>query len=79
MTLLQNVLIEVERYKRLKCEDSDEVYYHRLKSLQHEEDWVIKEKMTIANGFWRETIFLSNKVGAKNCSMIINIKLCILA
>lgn len=63
---VQNVLIEVERYKRLQCEGCDQVYYHRLKKLQHEEDWVIKEKITIANGFWRETIFLWSKVSRAN-------------
>ena len=60
---LQRVLIEVEKYKRQKCGDSNEVYYSRLKKLEFEEDWDIKEKMTIANGFWRETIYLWNKVG----------------
>ena len=59
---MQNVIIEVERYKRQKCGGSDQAYYLRLKHLQHEEDWEIKEKMTILNGFWRETIFLWNKV-----------------
>ncbi len=37
--MLQNILFEVERYKRQKCQDSDLVYYTRLKELQHEEDW----------------------------------------
>ena len=60
--MLQNVLIEVERYKRQQCGGSEELYYMRLKELHYEEDWEIKEKMTIANGFWRETIFLWNKV-----------------
>ena len=59
---LQNVVIEVERYKRQKCGGSDQLYYLRLKHLQHEEDWEIKAKITIVNGFWRETIFLWNKV-----------------
>lgn len=58
---VQNVLIEVERYKRQKCEGSDQVFYSRLKHLQYEEDWEIKQKITIINGFWRETIFLWNK------------------
>ncbi len=60
--MLQNILFEVERYKRQKCQDSDLVYYTRLKELQHEEDWDIKQKLTVVNGFWRETIFLWNKV-----------------
>lgn len=58
---VQNVLIEVERYKRQQCGGSEQLYYTRLKELHYEEDWEIKEKMTIANGFWRETIFLWNK------------------
>ncbi|DBA97048.1 TPA: Lipase-like pad4 [Trebouxia sp. C0004] len=58
---VQNILFEVERYKRQKCQDSDLVYYTRLKELQHEEDWDIKQKLTVVNGFWRETIFLWNK------------------
>ena len=64
---MQNVLIEVERYKRQYCGGSETVYYTRLKELQYEEDWAIKEKMTIANGFWRETIFLWNKVANTAC------------
>ena len=60
--VLQNVLIEVERYKRQQCGGSELLYYTCLKELQNEEDWEIKQKMTIANGFWRETIFLWNKV-----------------
>lgn len=66
----QSVLIEVEKYKRQKCGDSNEVYYARLKALEFEEDWVIKGKMTIANGFWRETIYLWKQVPAccESCS-----------
>lgn len=37
------------------------MYYTWLKELQHEEDWNIKQKMTIVNGFWTETIFLWRK------------------
>ena len=65
--MLQNILFEVERYKRQKCQDSDLVYYTRLKELQHEEDWEIKQKLTVVNGFWRETIFLWRKVSIKVC------------
>jgi len=68
---LQNILFEVERYKRQTCQDSDLVYYTRLKELQHEEDWVIKQKMTVVNGFWRETIFLWNKVTPSHYSLVL--------
>ena len=64
---MQNVLTEVERYKRQYCGGSEAVYYMRLKELQYEEDWDIKEKMTKANGFWRETIFLCDKVANTAC------------
>ena len=60
--VFQGILLEVERYKRQKCQDSDLLYYTRLKELQHEEDWEIKQKMTIVHGFWRETIFLWKQV-----------------
>ena len=59
----QRVLTEVEKYKRQKWRDSNEVYYRRLKKLDFEEDRGIKEKMTISNGFKRETIYLWKKVG----------------
>lgn len=60
--LLQHILIEVERYKRQVCGDSDQVYYKRLKECLHEEDWEVKSKLTVVHGFWRETIFLWKKV-----------------
>ena len=63
---LQNILIEVERYKRQVCGDSDQVYYTRLKEIQYQEDWDVKAKLTVAHGFWRETIFLWKKVPSKS-------------
>lgn len=61
----------MEKYKRRKCGDSDEVYYSRLKRLEFEEDWDIKEKMTIANGFWRETIYLWKKVKPMSVTCVV--------
>ena len=66
---MQNILLEVERYKRQKCQDSDLDFCTRLRELQHEEDWEIKQKLTVVNGFWRETIFLWKKV-SQGCVML---------
>lgn len=69
---MQHILIEVERYKRQVCGDSDGTYYQRLKECLHEEDWEVKSKLTVVHGFWRETIFLWKKVNWKALSSFLH-------
>ena len=61
--MVQGILLEVERFKRIHCQDSDIRFYLRMKTMQHEEDWDLRSHAVIASGFWRETIYLWKQVG----------------
>ena len=39
---VQGVLIAIERFKRRHCQESDELYYRRLRMMEHEEDWELR-------------------------------------
>ena len=39
---VQGVLIAIERFKRQHCQESDELYYRRLRMMEHEEDWELR-------------------------------------
>ena len=39
---VQGVLIAIERFKRRHCQESDELYYRRLRVMEHEEDWELR-------------------------------------
>lgn len=39
---VQGVLMAIERFKRQHCQDSDELYYQRLRMMDLEEDWELR-------------------------------------
>lgn len=45
---VQGVLMAIERFKRQHCQDSDELYYQRLRMMDLEEDWELRCCMALA-------------------------------